>query len=611
MRIWLSALCWLFLAVGQAWADERILEFFSDIKVEQDGDLLVTENLRVRSIGKQIRYGLQRDFAQLYRRADGSWINARLDVVSVRRDGRPESFAVSRLKDGVRIATGRQDVVFRPGEYQYTLTYRVTRQLQAAGGQDRLAWDATGGAWNLPIDKVRVRVVLPEEAPIEDAKVAGEGGGSPGELVEREPGRAVFVSTRGLAPGENMAVELAWPAGFVQRPGPVRAWWHGVQDRAEIWAAALGAVLILLYYGATWLRVGAWVRRNQAPVSEPPEGLSAPALRYVYRKEYDRWAFLSGMMELLARRSVRLRVQEDGRYLERLSNQAGGDARQDGLLHGMLSRFFSGGRSLLRLDGLYRHCYDEAQDAQRKRLEEAYGRVLFYKADGWARKAFYLWLLLAASLVGLALVREGSLLAWEAWSMLVPLPAVPALFAVQAQWRSGATSFPSRLVLGALAVACLVAGVVLIHRHAESWPLLFVGLTPLVLLAVVCMGAAGLQGYTDQGRALRAQVDGFRQFLAHPEPASDTLAPDAVLARYERYLPYALALDVERRWSAAHAQAHSATPATLADMQARYGGSLDVLVRPHRVMASLDRWAATAVRGAGGVQGGETAGGRR
>lgn len=46
-------------------------------------------------------------------------------------------------------------------------------------------------------------------------------------------------------------------------------------------------------------------------------------------------------------------------------------------------------------------------------------------------------------------------------------------------------------------------------------------------------------------------------------------------------------------------------------MQARYGGSLDVLVRPHRVMASLDRWAATAVRGAGGVQGGETAGGRR
>ncbi|OVZ60668.1 hypothetical protein CDO44_08055 [Pigmentiphaga sp. NML080357] len=612
MRVWLLAVCWLLALTGQARADERILEFFSDIKVERSGDLLVTENLRVRSEGKQIRHGLQRDFAHLYRRDDGTRTTAGFDVVSVRRDGRAEPFELSRLRDGVRVTTGRKDVVFRPGEYQYTLTYRVTRQLRAAGGQDRLVWDVTGREWALPIDKVRVRIVLPGEAPIQDAAVAGQREAS-GRLQEREPGRAVFVSTRVLAPGESMAVELAWPAGQVSRPGPVMTWWHGVQDRAELWVGGLGAGCLLLYYLVAWLQAGGWSRRGKTPLTEPPEGLSAPALRYVYRKGYDRWAFLSGMMELLARRSVRLRVQADGRYLERLPNQTGGDARHDPLLNGMLGRFFAGGRTLLRLDGLYRRCYDEALRDQRQWLDEAYARSLFVTYGERARKAFYLWIAMTVALVGLAIIREGSLLAWTAWGILLPLPAVPAWCAVHAQWRAGATSFVSRVVLGALALLCLAGGLAVLVTHAESLPLLLAGLAPLILLPVVCAGFPGLKGYTAQGRALRVQIDGFRRFLAHPSAASAPLDAESALARYERYLPYALALGVARRWSAAHAQARGAAPAALADMQARYGGVYDVLTRPHAVMASLDRWAARAapVRGPRAASSAETGEGRR
>lgn len=590
MRFLLLAGCWLFLLAGPARADERILEFFSDVKVERGGDLLVTENLRVRSEGKQIKYGLQRDFARLYRRADGSRATVGLDVVSVRRDGRAEPFVSSRLRDGVRISTGRPDVVFRPGEYQYSLTYRVTRQVQADGGLDRLAWDATGGDWELPVDKVRVRVVLPGDAPVRQADVRG----APGRVQEHQAGRAVFVSTHALAPHTSLVVELAWPAGEVQRPGPLKAWWYGVQDRAEFWVAALGAGFLLLYYLAAALRARGPVRRDRTAPAGPLEGWSAPALRYVYRKGYDRRTFLVGLMELLARRSVRLLRRSDGRYLERLPNQTGSDGRHDPLLNGMLGHFFAGGRTLLRLDGLYRRCYDEAQSDQRAWLDEAYSRSLFVTYGDWARKGAYVWIAMTAALIGLALIREGTLTSWAAWGIVLPLPAVPAGFAVYAQWRAGTTSLVSRAVLSVLASLCLAGGLAVLSTHVESRALLLAGLAPLASLVLVCAGFLGLRGYTAHGRELRARIDGFRRFLAHP-PAAAPADADTALARYERYLPHALALGVDRRWAAAHAGlVQGAASAAWVEMQTRYGGVLDPLDRPRAVMLSVDRWSAKA-----------------
>ena len=43
-------------------ADERILEYRSDIHVHENGQLTVTELIRVRAEGQNIRRGIYRDF---------------------------------------------------------------------------------------------------------------------------------------------------------------------------------------------------------------------------------------------------------------------------------------------------------------------------------------------------------------------------------------------------------------------------------------------------------------------------------------------------------------------------------------------------------------------
>ena len=53
-------------------AEERILHYRSDIQVHADGWLTVTETLRVRAEGQQIRRGIYRDFPNTFEDADGN-----------------------------------------------------------------------------------------------------------------------------------------------------------------------------------------------------------------------------------------------------------------------------------------------------------------------------------------------------------------------------------------------------------------------------------------------------------------------------------------------------------------------------------------------------------
>ena len=52
----------LLLLSASVLADERILEFHSDIRVMRDGWIEVTERIKVRSEQKRIQRGIYRDF---------------------------------------------------------------------------------------------------------------------------------------------------------------------------------------------------------------------------------------------------------------------------------------------------------------------------------------------------------------------------------------------------------------------------------------------------------------------------------------------------------------------------------------------------------------------
>jgi Predicted membrane protein (DUF2207) N-terminal domain len=114
------------IATAQARAVERILRFVSDVAVQRNGDLLVTETIRVQAEGSQIRHGILRDFPTTYTRPDGGRVVVGFDVMSVTRDGANEGWAIEALANGVRVRIGKAEVNLATGPHDYVIRYRTT-----------------------------------------------------------------------------------------------------------------------------------------------------------------------------------------------------------------------------------------------------------------------------------------------------------------------------------------------------------------------------------------------------------------------------------------------------------------------------------------------------
>ncbi len=118
MMVVRAALAALLLAVSlhAAQADERILQFVSDVKVERNGELDVTETIRLRAEGREIRRGILRDFPTVYTARDGRRVEVGFEVESVTRGGADEDYKLERLSNGVRIRIGSADRTLTPGQ---------------------------------------------------------------------------------------------------------------------------------------------------------------------------------------------------------------------------------------------------------------------------------------------------------------------------------------------------------------------------------------------------------------------------------------------------------------------------------------------------------------
>lgn len=127
-----------------ACAEERILNFDSDIKINTDASLDVAETIKVACAGNRIRHGIYRDFPLRYLDHFGNNDKVDFNVLSVWRDGVPENFHIDNISSGKRVYIGSKDRLLENGEHTYSLVYHTTRQLGFFKDNAELCWNVTG-----------------------------------------------------------------------------------------------------------------------------------------------------------------------------------------------------------------------------------------------------------------------------------------------------------------------------------------------------------------------------------------------------------------------------------------------------------------------------------
>ena len=483
---------------GMAQNDERILSYHSDIAIQTDGSMTVSEHITVRALQQNIRRGIYRDFPTRYRDRGGNRIIVDFEVIEVLRDGRPEPWFTERRANGVRVNTGDDSFLPGPGEYTFTIRYRTHRQLGFFEDHDELYWNVTGLGWDFPIDQASATVTLPTavaEPQLRLHHFTGPEGARSSHARASVPsaGRAHFETGLPLGRGEGLTISVGFPKGLIEEPTQAQRIGWFLRDNRGVLVLLLGGILILLFYVQSWLSKGRGPKPGIIIARyEPPESYSPAGLRYVVRKSCDQRCFSADLVELGVRGLVRIK-HDKRRFSETWSLHQLGQPGTGALppsQAALLPKLFAGGPTL-ELKSSNASRVQGAMTAQAEALKNRYkGRYIE--------------------------------------------PNTPTL--VTGWLSSLAVAGLAMLIAGHLSLTMVLALVLLFFVN-----LLFTGLMPAP---------------TAEGRRLLDHIEGLKKYLsvaekqdlarlqqrAEGEPA---LTPE----RFEALLPYAIALDVEDAWT--------------------------------------------------------------
>ena len=491
---------WLLLLLALALpapAQERILAYNSEVAVNADGSLDVTETIKVRAEGNDIRRGIYRDFPTRYKDRYGNRVVVDFTPVEVLRDGRIEPWFTERVANGVRLNTGNDDFLPVPADYTYTLRYRTTRQIGFFDDHDELYWNAIGTGWNFAIESGGVDVRLPQAVPVDAMRAEGYTG--PQGAKDQDyiaslpaPGHAHWQLARPLSPQEGMTIVLSFPKGIVTAPTTLQRLWWMLKDNRGVLIALAALLGMCVFAFRRWRDVGRDPRAGVVIARyEPPSDYSPAALRFIQKMGADIRCVTSDLLAVAVGGWIRIEREQhllgDQWSLQRTSDSASGlSEAQRALLEGL----FRGGDTL-ELEKRNASHLQLAIGEQKQALEAAYAGRMFKRNLGSVGKA---------ALIGGAGIALAGLLSGGSGVLLIVLIA-------------------------------------------------------LAMIGVLIAFALLVRAPTIEGRKLLDEIAGLKLYLgvAERDELANMPGPDAPppldAERYQFLLPYAVALEVEEAWT--------------------------------------------------------------
>lgn len=545
-RLLLALLLFLVPAWPLSAGTERVLDFASTVVIDPDGSMVVTENITVQAAGDQIRRGIVREFPTKYTGMDGRTVRVGFQLVDVRRDGNPEPYRVEERSNGVAIYVGDKDVFLPPGRYAYTLIYSTTGQLGFFPDHDELYWNVNGNGWRLSLDRVACTVHLPGgAASLEAVAYEGPQGSTDSRSFDAGGSRVDFVSSRPYDAGEGLTIAVSWPKGFVTATPPPGVIETLAAEEGALAFVGFGAAVLVVYYVLAWLRVGRDPARGVIiPRFAPPKGFSPAMVRMLWRMGFDNTAFTAGIVNIAVKGGLRIadnsevRLELAGRPPANLS--AGERALWDELRKA---------GSSIELKNTNHKVVSRARQAMQDKLGKELSSTYFLTNSGWVAPGVAITL---AAVVAMAFGAEfpPAVLFICVWLTGWTFGCVTLLRRVAAAWRA-------RDVMGKVG-AVVLSVFTLPFLGGELMGLGFLlsqtGLAAaLVFLGMILTNAVFyelLKAPTQAGRRVLDEIEGFRLYLSVAE--EDRLnfihPPDETPELFEKFLPYAMALDVENEW---------------------------------------------------------------
>jgi hypothetical protein len=534
----------------------------ASIAVHGDSLVTITETIRIESGNDWFSNEVDRNLPTARRKLFGLKYSKGFQLLECLRDEEPETCKVFGDK-GLMIRVG--DFMNRaavPQVRTYTLKYRLDNQIISTSGGDRFTWTVTEKYWGWWPINVSASVSLPGDASahLKDNRILMGPEGKeeiilPGGQVNND-GVVCFAAPRALNQNEGFSISLTWPKGYLKPPGGSAVILQLAADNRGILIGLGGTAILLAYYVMAWMIAGRGPAKGTIVVRYgPPQGMSPAVMRYIWKMGYDDRCFAAALLNMAAKGHLTIRENQDKQYIV-------------GRTKGNIPLSAD---EMKIMDQLLPNASDVTLEMEEHRLSAAVGALTEYLRVHFEKvffignlRYFGVGLFISAVMVvatGLEYLTDPiEKIFYVVASLMLTMGSPPVIVAALEflkRWKSALAPGGAKGVRIAKAVIFTVAAA-LISRYCFGALSMMIDMTSPYI--IVFIGAAVAVNYafyefmkapTRAGGKLRDEIEGFREFLRMTE--EDRMKrleiPDRTPELFTTYLPYALALDLEQKWS--------------------------------------------------------------
>lgn len=475
-----------------------IERFDATIRVNRDASLDVTEALTVHFTGSW--NGIYRSIPVKYRTPAGfNWTLGVSGISATDDQGRSLRVESSRDRHYVKVkmwVPGAQDVT-----RTIQLRYHATNGLRFFEEHDELYWNVTGDEWDVPVGMASAQIELPEgSAGVRAISFNGVYGSTAQEAKVETRGTTVRIAMpHALGFREGLTAVIGWNKGVVQQPAAVT---RAAGAVASNWPLLIPLPVFFITL-AIWRRRGKDPRQRPVAVQyEPPQGLTPGEAGTLLDHQVDMRDITATLVDLAVRGYVRFEEHDDRKLFGLIGSK-------DYILHRLPQPDGAvlAAHERLVLDGVFEGRGDIVRLSQLE--DEFYSAIPGIKTsifDRLLERGFY--------------------------------HARPDK--VRARWT----------VAGGLLGALIGIGGSAIASATLMTPVPFVVAAVLVGIIVIGFGLV-MPARSDAGARALEQILGFEEFLTRVEAEHLKRIIIGHPEMFDRFLPYAMAFGVEKKWARA------------------------------------------------------------
>lgn len=512
---------------------DRILKFHSDILVQANGKILVTESITVYNgdgentpgfdrysfaFNNDIKKGILREFPTSYEDTSGFWATTGFKIKGIYKNGNPEPYTTESLSNGTRVRIGNKDIDLAPGEYNYRIQYETERQLIFHSDKDELYWNVNGNGWAFTADTVSCMVQFPQAAVIKEYACYTGPQGSTATLCtgnQTDSNIVYFTTTEKLNSYDGLTIAVAVNKGVLVPPTSFSKLSAFLRANYIIPLLSFFLLVLIVYYFLTWYKKGRDPGRGIVyPQFSPPEGLTPADVGYIIEQEYGSHLFAAALVDCAVKKQLVIDVTREGLIIKSNVynfNRPESDRAEPGVSDKKITNI------------------SQTKDVYGFSLETLYGQKAQKGKYNSTLRSCYL--ALHNTLKERFLIQRGKKNKWY------------GLFALNKGY----------VTIGfIMLIVAIFLGFQFMVVHPSFKLLTITAIFLVAMLMVQMIFSRIMSAYSVKGRDVADHLLGFKMYLQQAEQRvyNELAPPEKTLDLFEKYLPYAIAMKVENDWAA-------------------------------------------------------------